>query len=125
MKNQQQDHLLSCHCGAVRLKAHLPDGLQRTRRCNCSICRRKGWPVFSVLLDNLTVIEGADNLGLYQFNTMAAKHYFCKICGIHTHHHRRSTPTEFSVNSGCLEDWQDYDLSQLDAVDGSNHPNDR
>ena len=32
----------SCHCGAVVFEVALEDGLQNVRRCNCSLCRRKG-----------------------------------------------------------------------------------
>lgn len=124
MRNEQTDHQISCHCGKVKIRLHLPDGIGQVRRCDCSICRRKGWPVFSVLLDDLQITQGADVLALYQFDTMTAKHYFCRECGIHTHHQRRSTPTEYSINSGCLEHWQDYDLSEVTVLDGINHPKD-
>jgi len=55
------------------------------------------------------LVAGQDNLKLYQWNTMAARHYFCKTCGIYTHNWRRSAP-EFGYNSGCLES---FDLSTL------------
>jgi hypothetical protein len=35
-------HRASCHCGAVVLELDLPDGIVDARRCNCSLCRRKG-----------------------------------------------------------------------------------
>ncbi len=57
----------------------------------------------SVLLNDLKVLKGKKKLSLYQWNTKTAKHYFCRICGIYTHHQRRSVPTEFGVNIACLE----------------------
>lgn len=35
-------HRASCHCGAVVLELDLPDGLVDIRRCDCSLCRRRG-----------------------------------------------------------------------------------
>ena len=32
----------SCHCGSVKFEVTLRDGLKNARRCNCSLCRRKG-----------------------------------------------------------------------------------
>ena len=31
-----------CHCGAVRLRLRLSDGLRTARRCDCSFCRMRG-----------------------------------------------------------------------------------
>ena len=41
-------HRLSCHCGSVVLELSLPDGIVNPRRCDCSICRRKGAVVASI-----------------------------------------------------------------------------
>ena len=38
----QPQHRLSCHCGSVVLELDLPEGIVNPRRCDCSICRRKG-----------------------------------------------------------------------------------
>jgi hypothetical protein len=70
-------HEAGCHCGAVRLRLTLPDGLEELRRCDCSMCRMRGTIVATVDLANLEVIAGQEALSLYQFNTMTAKHYFC------------------------------------------------
>lgn len=115
----------SCHCGAVRLKLTLPDGIVNPRRCDCSICRRRGAVVASVPLKNLEIVQGEDMLGVYEFNTRTAKHYFCKTCGIYTHHQRRSDPTEYGYNVGCLEGVNPFDLGEVPVFDGINHPSDR
>ncbi|MDO3387888.1 GFA family protein [Gilvimarinus sp. SDUM040013] len=93
----------SCHCGAVTFEVIFKNGMQNIRRCDCSLCKRKGAIMVSVPLADRTVTNGKDALTLYQWNTKTAKHYFCKECGIYTHHQRRSVPTEFGVNVGCLE----------------------
>jgi len=121
----KEKHLASCHCGAVKLELALPNGIEKPRRCDCSICRRKGAIVASVALDGIRIIEGADVLKLYQFNTKTAKHYFCSNCGIYTHHQRRSSPNEYGYNIGCLEGVNPFDLDDVVTNDGVNHPVDR
>ncbi len=79
----------------------------------------------SLVLDGLRILKGADKLTLYQFNTMTAKHYFCSVCGIYTHHQRRSNPEQFSFNVGCLEGVNPLDLGEVPILDGINHPSDR
>lgn len=118
-------HDATCHCGAVRLRLTLPNGLEKPRRCDCSMCRRRGAIVASVALANLEVVEGEDVLGVYQFNTMTAKHYFCTKCGIYTHHQRRSNPEEYGFNVGCLEGVNPFDVGEVPVFDGVNHPADR
>jgi len=121
----QPKHRLSCHCGAVVLELSLPDGIVDPRRCNCSLCRRKGAIVGSVPLDGIRVMQGEQHLRLYQFNTKVAKHYFCGVCGIYTHHQRRSNPHLYGYNVGCLEGIDPYLLPHVPTSDGVNHPADR
>jgi len=70
----------------------------------------------------LEVVRGADKLTLYTWGTGTAQHYFCSICGIYTHHGRRSNPNEYGVNIGILEGVNPRDLGQIGWVDGRNHP---
>lgn len=119
-------HRATCHCGAVELELQLPEGIVDPRRCNCSICRRKGAMVGSVPLDHLRVVRGASVLSLYQFDTQEAEHYFCSICGIYTHHKRRSNPNQYGINLGCLEGVDPSLIGEVPTYDGANnHPSDR
>jgi hypothetical protein len=120
-----EKHKATCHCGAVELLLDLPDGIVSPRRCDCSICRRKGAIVASVPLSGITIVKGHDVLKLYQFNTNTARHYFCSVCGIYTHHQRRSNPQEYGYNVGCLEGVNPFDLPDVPTNDGVNHPADR
>ena len=54
-------------------------------------------------LEDLVVTQGEDKLSLYQWNTRTARHYFCSVCGIYTHHQRRVAPDEFGFNVACIE----------------------
>ncbi|MBY7957257.1 GFA family protein [Vibrio fluvialis] len=121
----REKHRATCHCGAVELELCLPDGIVDPRRCDCSICRRKGAIVASVTLDAIRIVKGQEALRLYQFNTQTAKHYFCSVCGIYTHHQRRSNPHQYGYNVGCLEGVNPFDLGDVVTNDGVNHPADR
>jgi len=118
-------HRLSCHCGTVVLELDLPEGIVNPRRCDCSMCRRKGSIIASVPRSGLTVVQGEASLKVYQFNTKVAKHYFCSNCGIHTHNQRRSAPDHFGYNVGCLEGINPFHLEPVPLSDGVNHPADR
>ena len=118
-------HKGSCHCGAVQFELKLPNGLENLRRCNCSMCRRRGAVVASVPLSGINITQGEEVLRLYQFNTKTAKHYFCSICGIYTHHQRRSNPEQYGFNVACLEGVNPFELGEIPTMDGMNHPADR
>lgn len=118
-------HISTCHCGAVQMELSLPDGIVDPRRCDCSICRRKGAIVASVPLAGIRILAGQDKLTLYQFNTMTARHYFCSVCGIYTHHQRRSKPELYGYNVGCLEGVNPFLIPEVTLYDGVNHPADR
>lgn len=112
-----------CHCGTVTFDVTLTDGIKTARRCDCSLCLRRGAVAVSAPLDGVRFTSGENNLTLYQFNTQVAEHYFCKTCGIYTHHKRRSNPDEISINLACL-DGQSPLLPEVIVNDGQNHPTD-
>jgi len=114
----------TCHCRAVELDVTLTEGLEKVRRCDCSFCARRGAIAVSAPIDGVKIIEGSNNLTLYQWGTKTAKHYFCKTCGIYTHHQRRSNPNEFGVNVAILEGINPRQLGEIPWVDGINHPSD-
>ena len=114
----------ACHCGAVRLRVRLADGLRSARRCDCSLCRMRGAVAVTARLGDLEVVEGADALTGYRFNTGVARHWFCSRCGIYTHHQRRSHPDEYGVNAACLEGVSPFDFAEVRVSDGMHHPSD-
>ena len=79
----------------------------------------------SVPLAGITILKGSSDLQLYQFNTRTAKHYFCRHCGIYTHHQRRSNPTQYGFNVACLEGINTLKIPLVPTYDGVNHPADR
>jgi hypothetical protein len=117
---------LTCHCGGVEIEVSLPDGLKNLTRCNCSLCKRRSAIMVSKIgLNDLKVIKGKELLKLYQFRSKTAKHYFCSICGIYTHHNPRTAPNMYAVNAACLEGVNPYDLKDIPIFDGVNHPLDK
>ena len=51
----------------------------------------------------LTVVTGQDLISTYTWNTHEAQHYFCKVCGIYTHHVMRGQIHTVGLNMGCIE----------------------
>lgn len=125
MTAQPETRQASCHCGAVVIKAYLPQGLSTATRCNCSFCRRRGAAAVTAQTDKVEVLSGADALTLYTWGTGTAKHYFCRICGIYTHHQRRINPLETGINLGCFDNVLPQDHEPISTTDGVNHPSDR
>ena len=114
----------ACHCGTVRFHVRLSDGLRSARRCDSSYCRMRGAVVVASDMGGLTILSGEDALGVYQFNSRTAKHFFCSKCGIYTHHQRRSNPRQFGVNVACLSGLSPFDFDEVPVYDGINHPSD-
>lgn len=114
----------ACHCGTVQFHVRLTDGLHTARRCTCSYCRMRGAVAVSANVDGVTITAGGEALTLYQFGTLAAKHYFCAKCGIYTHHQRRSNPNQFGINVACLTGISPFDFEEVPVNDGIQHPTD-
>ena len=114
----RQTYRGSCHCGAVAFQLDAtPSSLSQ---CNCSICHRKGAVYVKVReIHDFRILQGADTLSSYQFNTMTAEHFFCSICGIHVFHRPRLDPSLWSVNARCLDDL-DLDSFVTTKFDGRN-----
>ncbi|WP_422072547.1 GFA family protein [Tranquillimonas rosea] len=113
---------VTCHCGAIELSVRLSDGLNTARRCDCSYCARRGAIMISAPAEGVELVRGADTLGTYQWNTQVAEHHFCRVCGIYTHHRRRSNPDEYGINAGCIEGVNPRDLGEVPWVEGRKRP---
>lgn len=114
----------ACHCRRVRFEVTLSDGLDTAMRCDCSFCRMRGAVAVTADVEGLRIIAGEDALAEYQFGTKTAKHYFCSVCGIYTHHRRRSNPRQFGVNAACIEGVSPFDFLEIPVTDGVHHASD-
>ena len=96
---------LICHCGEVELEIKESEGaLNKFLRCNCTLCKKKGYIMTFAPITDVKITKGEDKLKLYQYHTKVAEHYFCSDCGIYTHHKMRSRPDTFGLNVGCIDD---------------------
>jgi len=107
----------SCHCGSVKFEVN--SKLKDLRRCNCSICSRKGFVMSTASSDELKIISGETYLNKYQWNTEIAEHYFCSKCGINTHHKRRSDPKQYGYNIACIEGFEMSWIKDAPYVDNT------
>ena len=108
---------LTCHCGGVEAEIKLQEkGFEKLLRCNCSICKRKFAKMNLLPKDSLKLTKGENNLGMYQFGTNVAKHFFCKTCGIYTHHFRKSDPNGIAINIGCIDEVDSFAIDS-DVLD--------
>ena len=124
MTDQGESRVARCHCGAVEIRAYLPQGLGSAGRCNCSFCKRRGAAAVTATTASVEILKGEKDLRLYSWGTQTAKHHFCGICGIYTHHQRRSDPAETGINLGCFDDVLPETFEPIPTVDGINHPSD-
>lgn len=114
-----------CHCGAVRFELSLTEPIAALLNCNCSVCTKKGILHTPVEDDQFSLLSGEDSLLLYQFHSNAARHWFCRRCGIHTHGRPRSAPHRYTVNARCLDDFAAIlPVAATRQFDGINHPMD-
>lgn len=92
----------SCHCGAVQYEMEAEESIT-AHECNCSICSRSGYLHLIVAKSKFNLLQGADHLTTYTFDSGEAKHRFCRVCGIKSFYIPRSNPNGFSVNVRCLD----------------------
>ena len=90
-----------CHCGRVRFR--VTADLTHVLDCNCSICIKKGFLHLIVPPHRFELLTAEEELTTYQFNTLTAKHKFCRACGIHSFYIPRSDPDKISINVRCLD----------------------
>ena len=115
---------LKCHCGLIEAEINITN-IDKTIKCNCSICKRKGAVMSMVKNEDFKIIKGKENLKLYKFHSKIANHYFCNNCGIYTHHNPRSNPSLTGFNLGCLDEIDTFELNDIQINDGKNHPLDK
>jgi hypothetical protein len=65
------------------------------------------------------LLQGAERLASYRFNTGVAEHLFCQVCGVKSFYRPRSNPDGWSVNARCLDEATRPALA-LSEFDGRN-----
>ncbi len=111
-------HRGGCHCGAVAFEVDAP-ARPTVQQCNCSICAATAFLHLIVPADRFRLLRGSEALTEYRFNTGAARHLFCRTCGVKSFYVPRSHPDGFSVNARCLDRATVVGL-EIEAFDGRN-----
>lgn len=116
----------SCHCGAVRFTFTCEE-ITSGRRCNCSICVRRGAVMSSSYVRASDVqVEGREHLAVYQFGDKSMNHFFCRTCGIAPFstvatvppgYEGPARPGDYRVNLGCVHDLDVLSLP-IQIIDG-------
>lgn len=107
----------SCHCGAVRFEVEgAPEGVIE---CNCSHCQRKGFLLWFVPRETLSITAGEDALTNYTFNKHMIVHRFCPTCGVQGFGIGKAPDGSemAAINIRCLEGI-DLDAIPREQVDG-------
>ena len=114
-------HKGSCHCGAVAYEVE--GDIQGVIMCNCSICHRKGAPLWFVPRAQMRLTKGEDALVSYTFRKHVIKHRFCKTCGIHPYGEGTDPKGNrtAAINIRCLEDI-DLEAVPVKHFDGRSLP---
>ena len=109
-----------CHCGRVRFSFD-SEPITTGKRCNCSVCRRKGAVVSSMYIpaEGFTPHANADDLSDYRWNDRVVNHLFCKTCGIYPYH--GDAHNGYRVNLGCIDAIDVFALD-IDVLDGRSLP---
>ena len=111
-------HTGSCHCGGVRFEIDTKQPLGPYFKCNCSLCCRKSSVMGAAPRTALRVTAGADLISTYTWNTREAQHYFCKDCGIYTHHVMRGQTETVGINMACIDGFDIFALGEVPVGNG-------
>lgn len=114
-------HKGSCHCGTVKFEFEAPTETTVTE-CDCSICKMTGYQHVFIPQTDFKITQGQEKLTNYSFNTHAAKHKFCQICGIKAFYIPRSHPDSYSVNLRCIKPGT-LKIAEFIAFSGKNWEN--
>ena len=111
----------SCHCKEVKFSFSTNEILGELYKCNCTLCLKKAIIMKPLQKDKFKLLSGHNYLATYQWNKKIAKHFFCKICGVYTHHVRRRDPSQISINIMCVDDILIHSKTKIDLIDGASH----
>ncbi len=107
-----------CHCGAIRFRLRCEE-IVTARRCNCSMCVRKGALLSAVYYEPeaFEELEGLESMAVYHFGDNDVNHYFCRTCGIFPFSDWTGKPGHYRINLGCLDELDPLALP-VEILDG-------
>ena len=91
------------------------------KRCNCSICVRKGAVMSSSYFPAVDFRPHAnmEDFRVYRWNDEVVNHLSCKTCGIYPYH--GDDEYRYRVNLGCVEGLDVFALD-IGLIDGKSMP---
>lgn len=110
----------SCHCGKIAFDVE--GTIDQVIECNCSHCIRKGYLLWFVPRNKLTVGIPKDQIPTYLFNSKTIAHKFCDTCGCAPFGLGMDPKTQTetaAINVRCLEN-VDLKTLKIIPVDGKN-----
>lgn len=108
----------SCHCGAVAFTVE-GDAPGKAMSCNCTHCRRKGFLLHFVPVDQFRLDKGAEQLSSYLFYKHNIDHQFCTTCGTQPFATGKMGGTTMqAINLRCVPSI-DLDALEIQKVDGA------
>ncbi|CAN6700268.1 unnamed protein product [Malus baccata var. baccata] len=103
MESEMIVHEGGCHCKNVRWRVKAPSSVVAWS-CNCSNCSMRGNTHFIVPAERFQLLSDSEQfLTTYSFGTHAAKHTFCKVCGITSFYYPRSNPDGVAITFRCVD----------------------
>jgi hypothetical protein len=93
----------SCHCQKVQFSVE--GELGTVVECNCSHCSRKGYLLWFLPREQLSLHTPDDAMGTYLFNKHVIEHRFCTACGCAPFGFGRDAKGQetVAVNVRCIE----------------------
>ena len=71
---------LTCHCGGVEAEVNVPEkGFEKIMRCNCSMCKRKGYIIGVIGPDDFKLVKGEELLKVINFIQILPNITFAQI----------------------------------------------
>jgi len=111
----------TCHCQAIKFAFTSDNILKGIYKCNCTLCRKKSILMKAEHKSQFEIVSGDENLLSYKWNKNIAEHFFCKLCGVYTHHKRRRNPDQIVVNVACLDGVNIPENHKIDQANGASH----
>ena len=103
----------SCHCG--RIAYDVEGELTQVIECNCSHCSRKGFLLWFVPREQLTLTTPQSDMSRYTFNKHMIQHQFCpdRGCAPVSFGTGQDGKAMAAVNVRCLENVDVADLKRV------------
>ena len=87
------------------------------RRCDCSLCKRRGAIMLSCPIEGVKIEQGAEQLIHYKWNTKVATSLLLKLWN-YDPSSRRTTPEICGINVGCIDELDYRSFQDVPMVNG-------